>query len=724
MAQDFKNIFDLGGIVSNSPADKIPDRNASDCSNIDFSINGLIQTRGGYRQFGNKIETAGRCLDYFLFKKNFGTYKNIHLRVRSDDTESFLEYLSPITSETYPDGKYELLLDGLEPMASMGFALANGDSGSKINKVIMGNGVDAMLQWNGALATIASTTSDSIVCDESSLQREGFEETYNKKLIINGVEYTYTSLSGSTFVGVAPNPSALTDGTVVAQAVDDELLVETIKTVNTISFESATNPLIKDSANGFVSAGFKAGMRIVVGGSTDNDGIYLITNVEVGTLTLSDTNYLTDEAAGDNVTISAGVPKGNILLTAQRKLWVAGTDNETKVYYSQSGDITCFGITAGLGSGGSFDLIEGSGAISCLESKGKNTVIVYKQDSVIAYTRSALDSSSVQESFDTLGNGSGVGASYKKALVNYNQSSYYLTGSEGVKDLSRAVNEDILTIQSITDQILPSIADFDNSTAAACFYAPKKAIYIATDNSNAERVVISIYIKPNNVFDISIDKLPVADWVVDGDKLYFVSTLDQNTYLMFDRESDDNVYVNHKWVSKDFTFQEPGVGKEFNKVYIEGFLKTGTKINVTVFYGIGGNRGLKNYVIRWNDASVVSFASYGALGEQVIGEYSLGSKNIDINDSKYFSFPIHFDVNRATRFRIQIETLYENDDDFDNEAYWAISTIATNPSISGVMYNEIQNSNAVTNIVASTEAIVTEAEEFIVTEEGDFIIKN
>lgn len=722
MAQEFKTLFDLGGLASNSPIDKIPDRNASDCANIDFSINGLIQTRRGYRQFANKIEDAGQCLDYFLFRKNFGTKKDIHLRVRSDDTESILEYLDDTVSETYPDGVYRTLVDGLEPMASMGFAIANGDGGLKINKVVMGNAVDNMMQWNGALATIDEVTSNTIVCKET-LATEGFDTGFNMKLIIDGVKYTYTGITDKTFTGVTPDPSAIPANTSVAQAVDDELLVETIIQADTISFETATEPKIYDSANGFIDAGFKAGMNIVIGGSTDNDGLYTITAVEAGMLTLSDTNFLTTEEAGNNVSISAGIPKGNILLTAQRKLWVSGGENESKVYYSQSGNITCFGITTGLGSGGSFDLLEGSGKITCIESKGKNTILIHKKDAIIAYSREAIDALSVRESFDTLGIGNGVGASFKKALVNYNQASYYMTSNEGVKNLSRAVNEDVLNISSITDQVLPTIREYDNSSASAVYYAPKKCIYIATNNSNGDRVVISIYIKQEGLYDISIDELPVADWLVDGDNLYFVSSLDQNTYLMFDRESDDNVFVNHHWVSKDFTFQEPSRGKTFNKLYVEGFVKEGTKINIEVFYGIGGNRGLKNHVVRWNDQSVVSFATLGALGTEVIGVNSFGNNTADVSDSRYFSYPIHLDVNKATRYRIRISTLYETDDDFDADPYWAISNIATNPNLEDVMYNEIQNSNEESNIVASTEAIVTEAEEFLMTEEGDFIVK-
>ena len=65
---------------------------------------------------------------------------------------------------------------------------------------------------------------------------------------------------------------------------------------------------ITDSGNGLVEAGFDAGMHITVDGSTSNDGTYLIDSIVAGTITLDSADTLTDEAAGDTVTIVEAVP--------------------------------------------------------------------------------------------------------------------------------------------------------------------------------------------------------------------------------------------------------------------------------------------------------------------------------------------------------------------------------------------------------------------------------
>ncbi len=64
---------------------------------------------------------------------------------------------------------------------------------------------------------------------------------------------------------------------------------------------------ITDTGTGFLTAGFVAGMRILISGSTSNDALtYMIASVVAGTITLISTDELTDELAGATVTITSG----------------------------------------------------------------------------------------------------------------------------------------------------------------------------------------------------------------------------------------------------------------------------------------------------------------------------------------------------------------------------------------------------------------------------------
>lgn len=64
---------------------------------------------------------------------------------------------------------------------------------------------------------------------------------------------------------------------------------------------------ITDTGNGFIRAGFQAGHKITVSGSTTSDGDYTIVSVVAGTITLATGSLPGSEAAGDVVSISAQV---------------------------------------------------------------------------------------------------------------------------------------------------------------------------------------------------------------------------------------------------------------------------------------------------------------------------------------------------------------------------------------------------------------------------------
>jgi len=92
-------------------------------------------------------------------------------------------------------------------------------------------------------------------------------------------------------------------------------------TRTTYAFVDSDPDTITDSSSNFLNDGFAIGQRIVVAGSTSNDGTYTIAGVVAGTITLVDTDTLTAEAAGDTVTIS--VPT---------KLWSEGAWSDERGY--------------------------------------------------------------------------------------------------------------------------------------------------------------------------------------------------------------------------------------------------------------------------------------------------------------------------------------------------------------------------------------------------------
>ena len=607
MPAKYKNLVDLGGLVTNTPEDKVAERNATDILNIDLSIKGMIQTKKGYEIYGKKDTTIGVGSRSYIFKKNFGTIQKVKLRVVDDGTNSKLQWHNASNTED-STGKWEDLLTGLTTGTLMGFAPANGNNSEKVNLLIFCNGVDSASTWNGATATVASVTANTIVCNETlatSGSQEGFTSTGNA--IVDGTTYAYTGITAKTFTGVTPDPT----------------------------FQSP-------------SAG---------------DGV-------------------TQETATD-----AGIPIGNVLLTTQRKLFVAGVaDNESKVHYSTTADVTDFTITTGLGSGGTFDVMEGGGKINLLQAYGKNGVIIQKNDAVIQYLRDT-DGTNALETFNTISEAEDVGASNIKAESTINRESFYCTLTEGLKSISQALNNDDLNIRSITDRILPTISNWTFSSASVIYDPTKRAIHLSALNSDGDRRVISYYI---NTDDISIDDEPANDFFVVDKELYFVSSVDMNAYKMYERNSAKGVGRNHRWTSKEFTLDEPAQGKTFHKLYVERFIANRTKIKVTILYGLLGSEGEQSEIIAWND-KYVGDQKITKLGTDVLGTVSLGAVNAEILNSFPFNIPLHFDIKKSGRYKIRFETEY--DDETDAETYWAISNVSTNPTVGSINYNKVTNTN-------------------------------
>jgi len=71
----------------------------------------------------------------------------------------------------------------------------------------------------------------------------------------------------------------------------------------TISFSATTGNHILDSGSGFVTAGFEVGDKVIVSGSANNDGVYTVTAVAAGDLTVTET--VTTETAGASITVKA-----------------------------------------------------------------------------------------------------------------------------------------------------------------------------------------------------------------------------------------------------------------------------------------------------------------------------------------------------------------------------------------------------------------------------------
>lgn len=181
------------------------------------------------------------------------------------------------------------------------------DNTEKKDRTVFVRGDSNILHWSGGIATVASGTGNTITKLDSTKTwaQEGFATNTvgEKKVVINGVEYTYTGgESTQVLTGVTPDASALASGQVAVQSV----IVEANKPV----------------------AGFKADFLKVIGnrvhyGSYTSRLVYIAKNTAFNYFTIP-----TPRASGDaelltldNNVRGITVRMGNAHITAGTQDW-------------------------------------------------------------------------------------------------------------------------------------------------------------------------------------------------------------------------------------------------------------------------------------------------------------------------------------------------------------------------------------------------------------------
>ncbi|MCP5375196.1 MAG: hypothetical protein H6743_03770 [Rickettsiaceae bacterium] len=610
MSRDFKLIKTLGGLATDQLPDKISYNKATIVDDMDLSSLGFIQTAGGSIIFGNKTTEQGSCTRLYRFKKNFGTLLNVKLGVFDNGTNAVIKWYNPEADY------WNVLADSLTTGTLFDFAPANGNDNNKANLLVWGNKVDNFSTWNGATASVASTTASTIVCNETLRPDNGFDAS-GTLIAPDGTEYAYTGITDETFTGVTPDPTGL----------------------------------------------------------AENDGL---------------------AQKPDTTTHSSNV-KGNILVIHQAKLFLAGVDtNESKIHYTVTNDVTDFTISSGLASGGTVDVMDHGGAINNLESKGKNTIIVYKDDAVLAYTRDN-DGTNVIENWDTILEEEGGGCVNVKSTTKIKDSTYYIAKNKTIKNLEKALNDSSLNVNNIIDEINPTLKNYNVDNASITYFQPKRLMLVAVKSSNdvaTNDKVIAIYFRTNEQggvsADVSIHNVFANDFLVDGDRIFYASALDQNVYELFTNHSRNGIGILHKYATREESYGNPVNKTQPNTLYVEGFFKENTKFKISYLIGLFGLEGEKSWTIsKDSNTNGLIRRALSGLGVEELGLLSLGDSLEDSEHLIYFSFPIALMAkeSESTRHKVMIETVYDNETDV--EAYWGITNIGLNPELRDITTNNI-----------------------------------
>lgn len=195
---------------------------ASNCmvegsQNVLVDVSGRLKSRKGYTLDGQANSATTPILSCYDWEEHKGSV--IHLRNPSGSLQ--FRHVDSNGVVTYHNLKITAVvaMSTIQPIRYTNYW----DDSEKINVLLFVDGQAFIHQWNGAIATFDSATTNTITLQGSKTWAElGFYVSSNKTIVINNVEYTYTGgESTTTLTGVSPDPTGagITAGTVIHQKV-------------------------------------------------------------------------------------------------------------------------------------------------------------------------------------------------------------------------------------------------------------------------------------------------------------------------------------------------------------------------------------------------------------------------------------------------------------------------------------------------------------------------
>lgn len=367
--------------------------------------------------------------------------------------------------------------------------------------------------------------------------------------------------------------------------------------------------------------------------------------------------------AADDSTFST-VSKGNILLSAKDRLWIAGnTDAPNRLEFSDEGAPLTFTGGSNRADSGVEDVFDIGGRITGLSEKNDKIIILGPDGGVgfdFVYPTSTTKAPVYTQLFHSPGNGC-VSA---KSVFRVNDEVYYASRN-GIKALADVVGTEKVGVKSITADILPTLADYVFTEAACFFYAKEDIVLIACRSDSdfsANDVVLGVdFFRTKDgqqTFGLTIFDWPVNDWCVLANDLYFGSSAEQNTMRAFDTNQFDGAPRTIRYFTKRYNAGNPFQEKGIKKTAVSGFIKEGSTIDITILFD-GGFRAEYKMTID-SAGAYVSKNVLNTIGAFALGTNPIGRTLAEVSDLKRFL--VYIDMPQATRFN-DIQFGFESDSD-------------------------------------------------------------
>jgi len=554
--------------------------------------------------------------------RNFRVYEdatNVRLQTRDSTDPDDIQWRTIYSSLTQPEVNFTTFWDTTEESEVMLFVAGN----------------KSIYAYSGGQTTYASSTATTITKEGTSTWAEdGFFLSGTRQVTIEGIDYTYTGGEGSTtLTGVSPNPTGggHTAGDFVHQTIrvsTNTPVAAVAYTNTTIAFVNSNPDTITDSANGFVTQGFKVGDIITVSGTVNNNRTYTIATVVAGTLTLVTTDAVTAEGAGGSFTLTAYRPWTNDIIATLRNQVYVGSFTSRQTFVSVVGDYDNF-------TAPTVPRLVGESALLQFDSTPVG-YIVQEESMYISGTLGewyqvtfdlSADLTSEQITVKRLKTGPQQSANNQAAIFKAKNDVIFISNEPTLDSLGRVENINTPTSKPISDPVknLFDRLDFTDCSGAYC----NDYLYVAVP---AESLVLIYNLIESHWEAPQI--LPISRFAIIDGLLYGHSNGVNETYKMFDGWNDNG---NAMAAVAQFAYQQFGnrvVKKYFNDWYTEGYIEPNTTLGLQLLYDYEGARGVREFEIDGNESSIIfNPVEDGSLGKNNLGQANLGgSQGTDDGD--------------------------------------------------------------------------------------------
>ncbi len=386
----------------------------------------------------------------------------------------------------------------------------------------------------------------------------------------------------------------------------------------------------------------------------------------------------------DDSTHSA-ITKGNILLSAKDRLWIAGQpDAPNALDYSDEGDAFTFTGGATRVASGTEDIYNIGGRITGLGYKGDEIIILGEDGGVgfdFIYPTDVTKAPKYREIFRA----PGQGCVSSKSVFKVNNEVYF-ANKNGIVSISDAEGTNRLISKSITRDILPTLKNYVFTNASAIYFDKESILMMSCKSDkdfpeNDTVIGLEFYTTPEGSDTYGITKYdwPVADFAVLGDELYFGSSLEMNSFKGFSTYQNDGSPRNIKYATQRFNTKDPFREKGCRLMAVKGMIKDGTDIDVKILFN-SGFKGELNKTIQ-STGAYVSSAVLNTLGSFANGTNPIGASINEVSELKQFIVYLDLTVDYTWN---DVSLIFESDTDggtflisevaaaADNEGYASI----------------------------------------------------